>query len=155
MDFTVFNGVLAEVGPLIDAGAVTAQDDGGFWTFEFEDEAPLYLECSARCSLLVLSGEVAGVPQDARAELFEMLLLYNDQASGTGGARFAIDARGGNVVLSLDVFAEALEANGLAGLLQDFRALRRAWRPIVSQWPGARAAEGCTTAGGAAPGLRV
>lgn len=154
MDPGVFNDVLAEIGPLIDAGAISAVEDGTFWTFEFADEAPLYLERSAREELLVLTGEVAELPSEARPELFEMLLLYNDQAPDTGGARFAIDGRDGAVVLSLDIFAETLDPNSLTALLQNFRELRRSWCRIVSQWPGPGAARD-DTGGAGVPGLRV
>ena len=155
MDLAVFNGMLAEVGPLIEAGAITAMDDGLLWTFEFEDEEPLYLEQSARDDLLVLSGAVAELPAEARAKLFELLLLYNDQAPLNGGARFAIDGHDGSVVLSLDVFAGMLEPNGLAALLQDFRDLRRAWCRIVSQWPVSQPQDGDRQGGAVHPGLRV
>lgn len=155
MDTGVFNGILAEVGPLIEAGAITATDDGTFWTFEFEEEAPLYLERSVREELLVLSGEVAHLPEEARARLFETLLMYNDQAPDSGGARFAIDGRDGAVVLSLDIFSEAADPNGLAALLQNFRELRRTWCRVVSQWPGQRTAAEEQPDGSAYTGLRV
>jgi len=149
MDRLVLNAVLAEAGTIIETGAITAHDGGALWTFEFEDEAPLYLERSIRGELLILSGEVDALPEEARPKLFELLLLYNSQGPETGGARFAIDGPDGAVVLSLDIAADDLDVNHLAALVQDFRALRHSWRAIISRWPHSRPTDI------AHPGLRV
>ena len=136
MDKARFDNLMAETGPLIAAAAITSLDDPSRWVIEFEDAEPCFVISGARETHLVLSGKVAELPAEGRLELYETMLLYNDQGENSGGARLAIDAADGAAILAVDLADGDLEPNRLGGLIGSFCALRTAWKEVLEQWHG-------------------
>ena len=104
--------LVAEIGPLLELGEVTAFDAEDLWTLVVDAETVLFLDYEQGQERLWLSGEVATPPPSERARLHETLLTYNHRWRDTGGLRMSLDGEGGAVVLSYDMPAEGL---GLAG----------------------------------------
>ena len=134
MDNTQLTEFFTEAGPLIDAEELSYDEEGQAWGFAFDGDPPCLFQVGANPQHIVLSGEIAPLPQQGRLKLYELMLRYNDQAAGTGGVRLAIDDPEGVATLSIDLSRDGLSLETFSQLVEDFRSLRRSWTTIVGEW---------------------
>ena len=125
--------LVAEIGPLLELGEVTAFDAEDLWTLVVDGETVLFLDYEQGQERLWLSGEVATPPPSERARLHETLLTYNHRWRDTGGLRMSLDGEGGAVVLSYDMPAAGLELSRLAMVVTNFLDVLRAWREGIGR----------------------
>lgn len=139
MDRQTIDSILTEIGPLVDAGEVSCLEGDGpdIWTIAFEDDSTCQIEPVGDHGRHMLSSAVAPIPVESRLELYEMLLIYNDQIEQTGGVQMALDAADGDVIMSVTLDAEEIEAQALSAAITSFRALRERWVEVVATWPAA------------------
>ena len=154
MDTNTIDRIMGEIGPLVKARDVSSYSGDGpdIWVIDFEDEPACQIEPVGDAGRHTLSGSVAAVPQEGRLELFQTLLLYNDQVETTGGVRMAIDAPDGDVLICVDLDPQDIEPQALTEAIAGFRAMRRTWKGVIEGWT---AEGGDPPAPGGAPGIRV
>lgn len=144
--------LLTELGPVLDLAEIYQKADANTWTLAAQDGTILFLELVPEDDRLWLSAE-AGAPRDEdRARLYSLMLQYNAQWQTTGGARLALDAPDGAVVLACDVPASGLDLPRLCAAVGNFRDMLDGWRAIVAGQRAAGSSSGHQPA--AAAGIR-
>jgi Tir chaperone family protein CesT len=127
--------LMAEVGPLLDPLEVASFPEESVWSVQIDEDILLLIDFDVAQDKLVLNCDVGQPPHGDRSRLYELMLNYNFHWDQTGGARLAVDAPGGNVVLIFDVPADELEITGFAAILENFTETARNWRQIVMSPP--------------------
>jgi hypothetical protein len=124
-------GLMAEIGPLLELGEVVAFDDQAVWTLVVDTETVVFADYDEADERLWLSAEIGPPPAGSdRAGLYETLLTYNNSWRETGGLRVSLDEPGAGGALSLayDLPAAALELSRFRLALAGFLDALRAWR---------------------------
>ena len=134
MDNSQLTELFTEAGPLIDAEELSYDEDEQVWGFTFDGEPPCLLQVGANPQHIVLSGEIAPLPEGGRLKLYELMLRYNDQAAESGGVRLAIDDPEGAAILSVDLNRDGLTLESISQLVEGFLGLRRSWMTILGEW---------------------
>ncbi|MEM9764665.1 MAG: type III secretion system chaperone [Pseudomonadota bacterium] len=157
MERPTIDSILTEIGPLVEAGEVICLEGDGpdIWTIAFEDESTCQIEPIGEYGRHMLSSAVAPVPVEGKLELFETLLAYNDQVEQTGAVHMAIDAPDGDVIMSVMLDEEDIEAQALSAAIVSFRALRAHWVEVVKTWPAAAGDPDTLPPPIGGPGIRV
>lgn len=145
-DLTRLRQLMTEIGPALGLAGVAEYGDGGVWALLADETTEVWVEWDADAGSLAFSVDVGVPAPEARAALFETLLVYNDQRARTGGVYMSLAAPDGPVVQRLTLGAADLDLAGLAGVLSAFVDISRGWRQVLA---GAAAAD---PAAGSAPG---
>lgn len=124
--------LMVQIGPVLDLAYVTEFADDNAWMVAFDTATQIDLEYDEAGARLVLSADLAEVPEPAKSRAHELLLEYNYLWSEHGGVRAAIDAPRSMVVLMLDLRAEELEVSRLCGVLQNLRVIVEGWREALA-----------------------
>ena len=128
--------LMAQVGALMDLMSVVEAEDGAAWILAVDETLAVLAEYDMDSRKLILSAETAVAPEERRAEVYEMLLLFNAQWRDTGGVRMVLEVPGEPVVQVADIAADGLDLVGLQTALGNFIAKAAAWRTLVSEGAG-------------------
>lgn len=130
------SALMGQVGPLMDMMSVEETEDRATWILAVEETLAVLAEYDADSRKLILSAETAMVPEERRADVYELLLLFNAQWRETGGVRMVLEAPGEPVVQVVDIAGDGLDLVGLQTVLGNFIAKALAWRQLVSEGAG-------------------
>ena len=96
----------------------------------------MFAEFDQSRDVVVLSTDLAELPEARRAERHALLLTYNNQWRETGGIRMALDEPEGMVQQIFDVAATGLNVSKFGTVLTNFAELALTWRSILTSEGG-------------------
>ena len=129
--------VMAEIGPLLELGAVIESDDGDGWILAIDEHESVLVELDETEERILLSAGAGLPPDDARPRLYEMLLAYNREWHATGGICMALEEPGGEVVQMLELPVAGLDVARLAQVFVAFLEILTGWCTVVAAQAGA------------------
>ncbi len=131
--------LMLEIGPLLDLEETAAWQDRQAWQLRFDAHTWLDVEFEPELNRLVISGDIAVVPEFSRTAIYEILLRYNAAWTETGGSRMALDGDDACVVILFDLPVSDVHAGLLAQVLARMADIQRAWRQILQDLAHERA----------------
>ena len=126
----VLKAIIAEAAEEADFATIVEVEPDLSWVCMTADERPLVLEWREDARRLVLTADLAQMPEPADPTLLTALLNYNATWRETGGLRLAI-AHGGVATLVLDLPADGLDAQWLSGVMSGFLSAAETWRAAL------------------------
>lgn len=123
--------ILMDAARMLGAQSAIGRDDAPAWVLTLDAETQLEVTHDAEHARLVIVGDIAEVSEHRRAEVYEMLLVYNLLWPATGGARMALDSMSGHAVLLFELECGHLAAAHLAGTLGNLADVQRTWRQVL------------------------
>lgn len=133
------DALLAETGALLELPEVLGFSEENCWTLRIDENTLLFVDHEAGRPFVTLSGEVAAVRPAARAQVHELLLVYNGQWKTTGGLRMALDGPDGAVIQLCELPVADLDARSFAGALRVFTDVLLGWREMLGRDPAGSA----------------
>ncbi|MDF2463384.1 MAG: hypothetical protein K0Q43_1619 [Ramlibacter sp.] len=124
---------LKEAAGLLGLQSSSHDDESGAWRFTFDSETRFDIEPNAEAGTIVIQADIAAVADDARSQLYEMLLQYNYLWTQTGGVRMALGRVPGPVVMMFEMPAAELEVSRICGVLANMTHVLQAWREILRE----------------------
>jgi hypothetical protein len=128
--------LMREIGPIADLAGVGEFEERDVWVLAVDDELLVDAELDAGRGCLVLSADLGDLGPADRSGRMELMLRYNDQWPDTAGARLALAAPEGPVVLLADHPIAGLEVGELARRVLTFAGMARAWRELLAAGAG-------------------
>lgn len=130
--------VMNEIGPLLEFEEVVEYPEQSLWTMTVDEETVVLAEHHEEAGQLMLSVDVAEMPNERRAELLDDLLRYNGRWDETGGVCMSLDAEGRIVRQSAVLPINGLDSRMLHIALESFLSTMNIWRKqILHQEDGA------------------
>jgi hypothetical protein len=129
------NALMAETGALLELEEVLGFGGENCWTLKVDDSTLLFVDQESGQPRVTLSGEVAPVRPASKAQVHELMLVYNGQWRSTGGVRLALDGPDGSVIQICDVPVADLDARAFAATVRTFTDILLGWRDILSRDP--------------------
>ena len=128
--------LMREIGPIADLAAVGEHEGIDVWTLVTDEEGSIVdAELDAARGCLVLTAELGPLGPAGRAGRMELMLRYNDQWQETEGARLALGAPEGPVMLLADHPVEGMGVGELARRVRVFAGMAQAWRELLAAAP--------------------
>lgn len=133
--------LMAEIGPALELSEVREFENPDVWTLVVDEDVLVFAEFDDTRDVVVLSTDLAELPEASRAERHTLLLTYNNQWRETGGVRMALDEPEGTVQQIFDISATGLDVSSFGTALTNFAELARTWRGILTGEGGGPASE--------------
>lgn len=124
--------LMVEIGPALELLEVREFEDPDIWTLIVNEEVLVFAEFDESRDVVVLSVDLAELPEASRAERHALLLTYNNQWRETGGVRMALDEPEGTVQQIFDISANGLNVQNFGTALTNFAEIAQTWRAILT-----------------------
>ncbi len=128
------SSMLTNLGPELEVDEIAAYEESQTWAIAASAsgwEAVILLNYDEASGKLFVSGDCGPVPEGKTLSTYEFLLKYNLACMETGGARFALDGPGGDVLLIFDLPLADLEKDKLGVAITNFINLLRTMQAMV------------------------
>ncbi len=127
----VLKTTIVEAAERADFATVVEVEADASWVGVTDAETSVILEWREDRQCLVLTTDVALLPDSAEPALMRTLLEYNASWRETGGVRLAL-APGSVVTLVLDLSGDALDVQRLSGAMAGFLTAADGWRAALA-----------------------
>ena len=125
--------VLQSLGAATDlVREVTFNDEDGSWAVVMDDDAEVLVEWDDAPSRLLLSSLLGNAPQGREQLLYTTALAYTGDGMAQGGVTVGLGGAGGELMVMLQLSADALLLQDLQVALLRFHGITREWARFVA-----------------------
>ena len=125
--------LLQALGPATDlVRDVSFNDEDGSWAIVMDDESEVLVEWDDAPSRLLLSSLLGNAPQGREPLLYTSALAYSGAGMAHGGVTVGLGGAGGELMVMLQLSADALLLQDLQKALLQFHATTLEWARFVT-----------------------
>lgn len=125
--------VVQSLGPTTDqVREVSFNDEDGSWAVVMDDESEVLVEWDDAPSRLLLSSLLGAAPHGREPLLYTSALAYSGAGMSHGGVTVGLGGAGGELMLMLQLSADALLLQDLQKALLHFHATTLEWTRFVA-----------------------